>query len=47
LEKNIDFIICNTPDTLARLQREILIRLLALLPLSDATSLFLLLYHHI
>lgn len=45
--ENIYFIICNTPDTLAQLQRKILIRLLALLPVSDATSLFLLLYNHI
>lgn len=44
-KKTIDFIICNTPDTLVQLQREIPIRLLALLPISDATSLFLLLYN--
>lgn len=45
LEKqNIDFIICSAPVILAQLQREILITVLALLPVSDASSFFLLLY---
>lgn len=47
LGKNVDFIICNTPDTWVRSQREIRVRLLTLLPVTDATSPFLLLCNHI